>query len=252
FLFGILEKLSFIGQLSFVREIFLGFVGSALSIIICRFFGIDDGPLVTGLLLTIFPGTAMINSIRNIIAGDLISGAVGVLETAGLMLSLFASAGAVLSISGSFSDVIAAASVNSITLALYPVLAGISNATFFTYFQGPWALIFSSVAVGVLGRIVYSFIVAFNLPSGIGLFLAGATVALIAEHLARYHKTPSTLFVISGFIPLVPASIMYQAVLAFATNSLSQGGALFLASAIHMFALGTGIATVTAMIRSWK
>lgn len=65
---------------------------------------------------------------------------------------------------------------------------------------------------GAAGWAVYLILEACGANTGISTFLAGCMVSLCAQLLARILKTPVTIFVIPGILPLVPGAGMYHIV----------------------------------------
>lgn len=73
--------------------------------------------------------------------------------------------------------------------------------------------------VGAIGWLVYLIIKDGGHSSATGAFFATLIVALISHSFARMMKTPVTLFLISGILPLVPGVGMYQIAYNLITNN---------------------------------
>ncbi len=65
---------------------------------------------------------------------------------------------------------------------------------------------------GAAGWAVYLILEDCGVNTAISTFLAGCMVSLCAQLLARILKTPVTIFVIPGILPLVPGAGMYRIV----------------------------------------
>lgn len=64
---------------------------------------------------------------------------------------------------------------------------------------------------GAIGWLVY--LVSLSLNSIVfSSFLGALTVSILAQVLAKIRKTPVTVFLISGIIPLVPGAILYKTI----------------------------------------
>lgn len=75
--------------------------------------------------------------------------------------------------------------------------------------------------VGAIGWLVYLLIVDTGLSKPTGAFFATLIIALISHSFARIMKTPVTLFLIAGILPLVPGVGMYQIAYNLITNNNS-------------------------------
>lgn len=75
--------------------------------------------------------------------------------------------------------------------------------------------------VGAIGWLVYLLIKDGGYTSATGAFFATLVVALISHSFARIMKTPVTLFLIAGILPLVPGVGMYQIAYNLITNNNS-------------------------------
>lgn len=65
----------FIGSNSFFRTVVCSTVGSLLSLLLVRLgFGYDVDTVTIGVLMVLVPGVALTNAMREIMAGDIISG----------------------------------------------------------------------------------------------------------------------------------------------------------------------------------
>lgn len=88
-----LYKLSIISDASFLQEFAGGILASLLGIFFIHFgFGQNLNKIILGAILTLVPGTALTNSIRDFISGDLLSGSIRGFEA---LLIAFAIAGGV-------------------------------------------------------------------------------------------------------------------------------------------------------------
>ncbi len=246
-------------------------------------------------LMQVVPGIAIVNAIRDIIEGDLVSGAARLLDAfmvaAGLsvgavsalyLFSVFnvattvsgsalgtaGAAGAAISsfVEESVSSVVGSAvsafesvsggfgfgsvSENSVGLVGSAILSALTAAVW-----GGGASGFSSVylhakpldiIVGAICGAIGWFV--FTLTGGVGAssYLAGAfTVAVLAEILGAMLRTPATVFLLPGLLPLVPGGGMFltmrSAVNGLMAESLSNAyTTLFAAGSI---ALGIALAS---------
>jgi len=87
-------------------------------------------------------------------------------------------------------------------------------------------LVYSGL-VGAFGWLVYLLLKNVGCSTVVSMFFATQVVALISHSFARIFKTPVTLFLIAGILPLVPGVGMYQIVYNLITNNNSLAGFYF-------------------------
>jgi uncharacterized membrane protein YjjB (DUF3815 family) len=81
--------------------------------------------------------------------------------------------------------------------------------------------------VGAVGWLVYLILGNAGLSVVARMFYAALVVSLISHSFARIKKTPVTLFLIAGILPLVPGVGMYQIVYNLITNNSSMAAHYF-------------------------
>ncbi len=81
--------------------------------------------------------------------------------------------------------------------------------------------------VGAVGWLVYLLLGKAGCSTVASMFLAALVVAMISHSFARLKKTPVTLFLIAGILPLVPGVGMYRIVYNLITNNNSLAGYYF-------------------------
>lgn len=87
-------------------------------------------------------------------------------------------------------------------------------------------LIYSGL-VGAVGWLVYLLIRNIGGNYIVSMFFAALVVAFISHSFARIFKTPVTLFLIAGILPLVPGVGMYRIVYNLLANNNSQAAFYF-------------------------
>jgi uncharacterized membrane protein YjjB (DUF3815 family) len=81
--------------------------------------------------------------------------------------------------------------------------------------------------VGAIGWLVYLLVGAAGASTVASMFLAALAVAMLSHVFARIRKTPVTLFLIAGILPLVPGVGMYRIVFNLITNNNAMAGYYF-------------------------
>lgn len=78
-------------------------------------------------------------------------------------------------------------------------------------FQAPRNALISCGLVGMLGWVVYYFLIVQGIDKVPASFIGSFVVSIIAHLLARWHKMPMIVFSVSGIIPFVPGGMAYEA-----------------------------------------
>lgn len=94
------------------------------------------------------------------------------------------------------------------------------------------SLVYASL-IALNGYLIY-----INLGEGTGAFFAaGFAVGLLCEIAARLQKMATTLFLISGIIPIVPGLALYRSMMALADKDFSLALSLGVQTLINMGAI---------------
>jgi len=96
--------------------------------------------------------------------------------------------------------------------------AFIATITIAVTFGVPKKFLIHAGTVGAVGWLVHLTLSLMGFPIVSSMFFAALTVALMSHSYARIFKTPVTLFLITGILPLVPGVGMYQIVYYLITN----------------------------------
>ena len=235
----------------FSTSLFSGAITSVLTEIayLCGFIPATEITLIS-VLMQVVPGLAIVNAIRDIIEGDLVSGAARLLDAfmvaAGLSvgavsglflfglfddkLGLSAVKDVVSSVGAGGSSVLDVESVTSLVGSAEAVVSDIADSlstgggiafivALAAAVWGGGAAGFSSVylhakpldiLLGALCGAVGWFLFTLTGGSGASSYLVGAfTVAVLAEIIGASLKTPATVFLLPGLLPLVPGGGMF-------------------------------------------
>ena len=200
--------------------------------------------IIAGSLMPLVPGTAFTGAIRDILAGDYVSG------TARIVEALIVASSVALGVAFGF----VVADFLGFDLAVEFTLAGIHAmdehaffAVFATFvgilgfcsvFSCPYKLIFIGCSEAALCWAVYLLCVKFGLSSVWATFFGAVFVDIASQILARRLKAPVIIFLVIGVLPLVPGYGIYRVaydmfsggnVGASLTNALMLAGAVALA-----------------------
>lgn len=103
---------------------------------------------------------------------------------------------------------------------------------------------------GVDGLIGYAvFLLTAPLGSVPAMLLGSGALALFAEVAARWRKTPATVFLAAGLIPLVPGGGIYNSVLLALQGSGADAAAALYHTLLEAGAIAGGIIIVSSLLK---
>lgn len=161
-------------------------------------------------IMLLIPGLALGNAIRDLLCGEVISGAVRMLQSILIAAAIAAGFTLILAIFGG-GDPFAAKELSPVAMILY---GGIGTLGFSILFGVSYKKLVYAVLCGMLCWSSYMLCESL-LPADahftvlIASAAGGAACTFYAEVMARVLKTPTTVFLIPGLIPLVPGRALY-------------------------------------------
>ncbi|MDF2841923.1 MAG: hypothetical protein K0R00_349 [Herbinix sp.] len=132
------------------------------------------------------------------------------------------------------------------------ISAFFATAAFAILFYLPKKYLIQSGMAGVLCWIVYLFILRICDDKVTATFFATLIVALASHIEARVYKTPVTMFLIPGIIPLVPGAGMYQIVQSILDNTVDKTSYYFFQTLQIAGAIALGIFVIDTLFRITK
>lgn len=125
--------------------------------------------------------------------------------------------------------------------------AGIGTLGFSIYFRVSARNVAASTAGGVLGWAVYLLIFYFSKNLFLANFVAACAVYAWSEIMARKLKTPVTIFLVTGCIPLLPGGLLYYTMEALIQNDMSLFRENAIDTLLVTFGLASGIVVTTIL-----
>ena len=136
------------------------------------------------------------------------------------------------------------------------IIQGISaffaTAAFAILFYLPKKYLIHSGMTGAFGWVIYLMVKDLNNDKVLANFVATLFVALVSHILARVYKTPVTMFLIPGVIPLVPGAGMYQIVQSIVDNTVERTSYYFFQTIQMAGAIALGIFIIDTLFRMAK
>ena len=205
--------------------------------------------IIIGNIMTLIPGVGLTIALRDLFVGDSIT---GLLRTIEAVLFALAIAGGYFLSAFIMQDVAGGVSTGTAHPLLQIVTGFIGSSGFALLYniRGRRFLfaslggLFSWSAFLALGTVIGSEILRY--------FIVAALISLYAEIMARVLKTPTTTFIITSLIPLIPGSSLYYTM----TNAFLGNSAHFLERGIMTLslagALAAGIIIVAGFAKIFK
>lgn len=236
-------------------DVFLNLIGGAVAALLGWLPGwLGAGThwevITISAIMLLVPGLLFTNGLRDLAAGDLVSGVSRVVEALVIAAALAGGAAAVytgLQMAGSLTvpPQFPGGGVAE-GVALKVVFAALGTLAFGVLFQVRARHLPFAALSGGLGYLVYLLVPGVRFGA---VFLASVTIALLAEVCARRFKAPATLFLVAGLIPLVPGGALFQCILHLMESrwaeALEQGIHTLLVAA----ALAAGILVVSSLVK---
>lgn len=227
----------------FFRSVF-GAAASTLAVALL--VGLDapvtGGLVLTGSLLGLLPGYALVSGFRDLIDQSIISGTGRLAEA--LLLGAGVAGGTALSIAIAEN---AGVRLSLITTGLVDWSQGISIVAallavgaFAVRLGVPRSYVWQSALLGAVAWVVYLSIAGGgrDIQSSLATFAAALLVGTVGRLLARNQRAPSALWVVPAILPLLPG---LQIVLALLAPTDQERVAGLVAAATTAFTLGVGV-----------
>lgn len=233
---------------------FVSAVTGGAVISLCSGFAVSTGFISSmgntsiAVLMALVPGVAIVNAIRDIIAGDLVAGSARLLEA-------FVAAAA-LSIGVAFGLVLFPAETAYTTAILIrpePLpaffLAFFASGAFAYFYYSLRRDIVFSALFGAIGWIVYLVLSSFSAGPAAGCFAGALAVGVCSEFVSRIFGKPATVYIVPGIIPLVPGGGMYETMLFSVWGNRAAASSAGFSTLSVAFAIAVALALVSSFFR---
>lgn len=117
--------------------------------------------------------------------------------------------------------------------------------------NAPLSTVLPASLTGLLGYVMYEALISFT---GCGMifsyFLSTVVITVLCEIEARLMRMPSTIFLLTALVPLVPGYTFYCAMLAMVENNGFQAAAFGLEAVQIVAAIAVGAAVTSVIFRA--
>ncbi len=208
----------------------------------------SSGNVSISVLMSLVPGVAIVNAIRDIISGDLVAGSARVLEAFVIAAGLSIGAAFGLYAFASGGDYSTAILARTERVSAF-ILAFGATAAFAYFFHINRYDIFWASLFGGAGWLVYLW-AGKDLANPVAGFFAGALfVGLCAEFAAILFRKPATVYIVPGIIPFVPGGGMYETMLLAVQGDLAVASAMAIRTLSQAAAIAVGVALASSLSR---
>lgn len=191
------------------------FIGTLICLCWFIFPSISIDKISIGVIMLLIPGIATVNSMRDMLIGDTISGSLRLIHS--LIIALMLAGGFMMSLLITGADANHFSSANGY-IQLVPALLG--SMGFALVFNLDLKHLALASLGGLLGWLIYLLCEgALALNVFWASLIAAFCADLFSQISARITRTPTTLFLISAIIPLVPGSSLYYTASALVLNN---------------------------------
>ncbi len=208
----------------------------------------SSGNVSIAVLMSLVPGVAIVNAIRDIIAGDLVAGSARVLEA--FVVAAGLSIGAAF---GLFAFPAETAYASAILARGEPIgafmLAFTATASFAYFFHINRYDIFWASLFGASGWIVYLWSASGVSNPTLAFFYGALLVGLCSELAAIAFRKPATVYIVPSIIPFVPGGGMYETMLFAVRGNLAAASSTALSTLSAACAIAVGIALASSFSR---
>jgi uncharacterized membrane protein YjjB (DUF3815 family) len=94
----------------------------------------------------------------------------------------------------------------------------IATGAFGIIFNIPRQSLLKCGLVGMVGWMIYYWLAFYKMDVVIATFFASFSIGVMSQLYAKFYRTPSIIFSVSGIIPLVPGGMAYDAMRNFVEN----------------------------------
>ncbi len=242
----------FIGSNIFFRTVICSAVASLMAMLLVHAgLGQNLDAITIGTLMVLVPGMALTNAMREIMAGDIISGLTRTAETL-LVATAIALGTALPLLIGHIQWEIGAEASTAAGTYLFPCLwAFLACVGFGIVFNIQGFGILICGLGGALGWLVYLLSMASIHSDIFSAFLAAMSIGAYSELMARIRRCPVTGYLQIALLPLVPGAGIYHA-MRYCVAGETQ---LFLSALLHTLglaaALSVGAMLISSILRVW-
>ncbi|MCL1879460.1 MAG: threonine/serine exporter family protein [Actinomycetia bacterium] len=176
--------------------------------------------VIVGAVTVFMPGVALVNSARDILSGDMITGMARATDGVITALAIAGGSATIMSVWQSFEPTF------SMSPTVYPwplffVFGACLTLGFSLIFHAPVRKLAFVSVIGGTGMLVFILISQLTGNSALATFIGASCIATLAEVASRAGREVTTIYIIPGIIPLVPGVMIFESMSALLTSGVS-------------------------------
>ena len=240
-----------------MAKVIICFFGGICTIFITFFgnqFGLEchSDKIMIGTIMNVIPGVAFTNSLRDLLGGDLMTGILRFSEV--LIDTVAIGCGYALSLLTLQNLVQKATDAGAIGVP--DILWHIFGATVCTVglvlmYNLEKKSMFFAVFGAMIACSIFEFYVFYNGNVFVGALLSALAVAFYADIMAHVLKTPTTVLIIPGIVPMVPGGLLFNTMLAVLDRRKESASEYGTRALLIALGLTVGIISATFIFRTF-
>jgi uncharacterized membrane protein YjjP (DUF1212 family) len=232
----------------FFRSVFGAAISTLLvALLVGLDFPITGGLVLTGSLLGMLPGYALVSSLRDLIDQNIVSGSARIAEA--LLLGAGVAGGTALGVAiadnlGVRLTIITVGQVDwSQIVSIFAALLAVG--AFAVRLGVPWRYVWQAALLGAVSWILFVAVAGGNrdIQASLATFVAALFVGIVGRVLARRGRAPSALWVVPAILPLLPGLAIVLALLS-PTNAERVSGIVTAATTAFVLGVGVGMGDI--------
>ncbi len=241
-----------------VHFLITSFIAGAVSVLMLHIgLGQDVNPIMIGAIMLLIPGVALTTAFEDLLSGDTITGLLKFCESAIVAIGIAVGFAIATFVCGGYDML---HDINYTAPYVQMIAAIISSGAYAIVIglKKPIRLIFSALGGGI-AQLSFYLLSKTGLNTVICIIIAAALCAAYSQVLARFQKTPSTVFVIPSILPLVPGKLLYYTMSYMLRGNTDKFISSGLNTLLYAIAIAFGLIAViavfsvcTSMIRKAK
>lgn len=130
------------------------------------------------------------------------------------------------------------------------IFSFLATAAFGILFQAPKRRLWMCGIVGAVGWCIFKFLMQdLEYTSFYANLVATVALSVLSELFARWAKEPSTIFIATGVIPLVPGLGLYKGMSKIIIHAYDQGMEILITAGTDSMAIALGVMMVASVFR---
>ncbi len=207
--------------------------------------------IMIGTIMNVIPGVPFTNSLRDLLGGDLMT---GILRLSEVLIDTVAIAGGYAMSLLLLKNIVITAGPAS-AVGLDGIILSIIGAMICTFgltllYNVEWRSIPFGMIGAAIACMIFEFYIYFGGNVFVGALLSAMAVAAYSDILAHIIKTPTTVLLIPGIVPMVPGGLLFKTMLAILDKDTAAASDFGLRALFIALGITVGILAATFVFRT--